>query len=208
MQDVTSVDQEAKQDIFFGQQVLIWARWAIILAGASVVLWTAGTVGQLTLNMLMVVAFMAVNFFMHGRYMMEKPANRQLLLLSSAVDLAIIAVMVLAFSDKRGLESPFFVMYYPVVAAFAFVFPPRATIIYAAVVVAVYAATTLVADPSTLGDVNHLKTLTMRLITLAAMGGLGTYYWRIQRDRRRAAGASGGLLGGLSRSSAPAAGGE
>jgi hypothetical protein len=27
----------------------------------------------------------------------------------------------------------------------------------------------------------------LRLITLGAMGGLGTFYWRIQRDRRRAA---------------------
>jgi hypothetical protein len=32
-----------------------------------------------------------------------------------------------------------------------------------------------------------VKSLLLRLATMAAMGGLGTFYWRIQRDRRRAA---------------------
>ena len=31
------------------------------------------------------------------------------------------------------------------------------------------------------------ETLVARLVTLAAVGSLGTYYWRIQQDRRRAA---------------------
>ena len=37
----------------------------------------------------------------------------------------------------------------------------------------------------TVGDSVELESLVVRLITLASMGGLATYFWRIERDRRR-----------------------
>jgi hypothetical protein len=49
-----------------------------------------------------------------------------------------------------------------------------------------YMVACLITDFAVLNQSLVLETLVMRLITLASMGGLGTYYWRIQRDRRRA----------------------
>src|SRR5690349_10916310 len=74
-----SAAQEAAEDIFFGQAVIIWARWFIILTGAMLTLWTATTVAEITINTLLIIVLMGMNFFLHGRYLMERPANRSLL---------------------------------------------------------------------------------------------------------------------------------
>ena len=61
--------------------------------------------------------------------------------------------------------------------------PRRATAVFTAVTAGTYAAICF-------GDVASLtsaKVLALRLATMVAMGGLGTFYWRIQRDRRRTA---------------------
>ena len=93
-------------------------------------------------------------------------------------------------SSDRLLGSPFFVMYYPLVLAFAFVMRPNLTVAYTVVALAAYAGASLLGNTGQF-DIDNLKTLVARLITIGAMGGLGTYYWRIQRDRlRRATGNS------------------
>jgi hypothetical protein len=188
MQEVRTPAQEAAEDVFFGQVVIIWARWAIVLAGATIVVWAASTIGELTANMLLVLVLMAANFYLHGRYFMELPANRVLLLAASLLDLAIITLMVFTFSERPGLQSPYFVFYVPVLAAFAFVFPPRTTIGYTLATLVVYVGACFVVNPSAFADTMGIKTMVMRLIILGSMGLLGTYYWRIQRDRRRAGG--------------------
>jgi hypothetical protein len=87
-------------------------------------------------------------------------------------------------------------MYYPAVLAFAFVMPFRATVGYTFVALVAYAVACFLADTpgganllSSNGDIQSLAVegLVTRLITLGAVGVLGTYYWRIQRGRRRSA---------------------
>jgi hypothetical protein len=179
--------QAAAEDIFFGQVVIIWARWFIILTGALLTLWTASSVAEITINTLLIVVLMAMNFFLHGRYLMERPANRSLLVAISLIDLVVITAIVTVWQGQVGLASQFFVFYYPVVLAFAFVLPPRLTVVYTALALAAYAAVCLLVGEGFAGSAADYKLLTMRLITLASMGGLGTYYWRIQRARRRSA---------------------
>ena len=179
--------QEAAEDVFFGQAVIIWARWFIILTGAMMTLWTATTVKEITINTLLIVTLMGMNFFLHGRYLMERPANRALLIAIGLVDLLVISGIILAWPGQVGAHSDFFVFYFPIVLAFAFVLTPRLTAAYTALALLAYGAACLYAAAgSNLGALDP-KLLVMRLITLAAMGGLGTYYWRIQRTRRRAA---------------------
>jgi hypothetical protein len=178
--------RDAAEDIYFGQVVLIWARWFVILAAAVLALWSSETTGDLATRSLLVVALMGVNFFLHGRTLMEKPANRQLLLLSSAIDLAIVGGIVAAWG-VAGLESELYVLYYPLLFAFALVFVPRYTIIYAFAALGSYAAICLMADPGLLTNTGDAKTLAQRLITMGATAGLGAFYWRIQRARRAAA---------------------
>ena len=180
MQEVRSAAQEAAEDIFFGQAVISWARWFIIGAGIILALWTAPDAFSLIVGVIVVVGLMALNFYLHGRYLAERPANRVMITTASLIDLALISLVVI-------LRGDYFILYYPVVLAFAFVMPPRVTAAYTAAALGAYAGAYFVGDPSFLGDVADVKTLVMRLITLGAMGALGTYYWRIQRNRRRAA---------------------
>ena len=179
MQEVRSAAQEAAEDVFFGQAVISWARWFIIGAGIILALWTVQDALSLIMGVVVVVGLMALNFYLHGRYLAGRPANRVMITTASLIDLALITLVVI-------LRGEYFILYYPVVLAFAFVMPPKVTAVYTAAALAVYAGAYFLGDPFFLGDVAAVKTLVMRLITLGAIGALGTYYWRIQRDRRRA----------------------
>ncbi len=185
MEQVRTLAQENAEDIFFGQVVLIWARWFFILAGIVLTLWTATSTNEITFSVLFVVALMAMNFFLHGRHLIEKPANAKLILVAAILDLLIITAIVATWGIRIGLQSQFFIFYYPMLLGFAFVFPRRATVLYTTVTLIAYAAICIVVSPEILGSMGDIKLLIMRLITLAAIGGLGTYYWRIQRERRR-----------------------
>lgn len=185
MKEVRTPEQEAAEDIFFGQLVIIWARWFVIGTGVALVVWAANDLGTLTASILLVVALMVMNFFLHGAYVVEKPQNRGVVSLVSLVDLAIVTLIVVFFQGKSGFGSPFFVFYYPLVLAFALVFPWRIAAVYTIATIAAYAAVCVFTG--TVDGMTDLKTLIMRAITLASTGALATYYWRIQRDRRREA---------------------
>jgi hypothetical protein len=176
--------REAAADVFFGQVVMIWARWAVIAAAAVVFLWNATDVGAMTQRVLLLAALMALNFFLHGRYLVERPANRVLILLSSLADVGLIVAAVALWG---GFQSQLFILLYPVLFAFALVFPPRFTAALTVLAVGLYAGAVALAGTGWTGDLQLMKVLMVRVLTLAAVGGLGTYYWRIQRDRRRAA---------------------
>jgi len=180
----TSNAQEVAEDIFFGQIAIIWARWFFIVAAAILVLWTAETTTELTLGVLLIAALMSVNFFIHGRYLTEKPANQTLILITAMIDLFLITLVVM-FWGPGGLESNFFIFYYPIFFAFALVFPPGYTAGYTLLALGCYAGAIIFSDFQVFTDLTALKLFVMRVITLAAMSGLGTYYYRAQRKRRR-----------------------
>jgi hypothetical protein len=184
MQELRSPAQEAAEDIFFGQLVIIWARWFVIIAGTVLILWSSSSVSELTVATLLIVPLIAINFFVHGRYLMEKPANRLMLIGLSLADLLIITIIVFVWQGETGLQSQFFIFYYPVILAFAFVFRPKVTVFYTFVALAAYTSACFLAQGSISNSV-ELERLVIRLITLATMGGLSTYFWRIQRERRR-----------------------
>lgn len=184
MQALRTPQQEAAEDIFFGQVVIIWARWFLIIAGTILILWSTTRADDLVKGILPIVALMAMNFFLHGRYLVEQPANRTLLIITSLIDLVIITLIVLLW-PPAGLKNDFFIFYYPVVVAVAFVFPRQVTAIYTLLIILAYTGASVMTDPAALNLVANQKMLVQRLVTIAAMGGLGTFYWRIQRNRRR-----------------------
>ena len=187
MNELRSPAQETAEDIFFGQVVIIWARWFVILAATIAVLWSADDVGELTTAVLLLVPMIVINFFVHGRYMMEKPANQLLLIALSVVDVIIITLIILFWEEPRGFESQFYIFYYPVILAFAFVFPIRISALYTIFTVALYVGACLIEDASFMNNMTDVEGMLIRIITMVAIGGLATYYWRVQRKRRRAA---------------------
>ena len=132
---VRELEQDAVEDIFFGQVVMIWARWFLIAAGTIFFLWTATKATELAIGVLPIVALIAVNFYLHGRYFLEKPSNVAQITVASALDIGLVSAIVLLWqgsTGQTGLASPFFVLYYPVLLALAYVLPRRLTVIFTA----------------------------------------------------------------------------
>ena len=189
-----TMEQEAAEDVFFGQVVINWARWFVIAAAAVMIVGSSTDTFELVLGIVPVVGLMALNFYLHGRRLAERPANRGMIGLASLVDVGLITLAILVWPVASGLSSEFYVLYYPLVLALAFVMPPRVTLAYTGLVMAAYAVAVFVGfafdgniplDLGNAADVSAWKQLMVRLITLAAAGGLGAYYYRKQRERRR-----------------------
>ena len=179
--EVRSAKQAEQDDLFFGQSVLLWARWSVIVAGIVLVLWTSTDVALLTRTMPFFLVLMAVNFFLHGRYVMGSPLNRVAVTAASAVDLILITAIVVFWPGTPGLHNQFFVLYFPVVFAFALVFKREIEAAYTTIAIVAYAGACFLTG--TVATENDYKVLVMRAIVVAALGFLGNYYFRIQRDR-------------------------
>jgi hypothetical protein len=184
MQSQRNSAQEAAEDIFFGQLVIIYARWFVIVAMVVLALWSTSSIPQLVGAVMFIVPLMIINFFVHGRYLMEKPVNKMLLTILSVVDILVITMLILFWPNAKGIESQFYIFYYPLVLAFAFVSLARNSIIYTVFSLLLYTVACVVNPDIAINSI-WLERLTIRLITMAAMGVLGSYYWRIQRTRLR-----------------------
>jgi hypothetical protein len=181
LREVRTAKQAEQEDLFFGQTVIVWARWSVIVAGIALVLWTSTSITLLTQTRPFFLVLMAVNFFLHGRFVMGSPLNRFAVTVASAVDLILITAIVVLWPGPDGLKNEFFVLYFPVVFAFALVFTRRIEVAYTGLAMLLYAGACVFTG--TVQGGNDAKVLVMRLIVIAAMGFLGNYYFRIQRDR-------------------------
>ena len=183
--------REQAEDIFFGQLVINWARWFVIAAGVALVMILMTDPDELAVGILPIVGLMVVNFYLHGRRLARKPANRGLVAISSVLDLAVItAVIAIGPGDAgTGLGNQFYVAYFPVIAAFGFVMPRRFTVVYILIAMVAYATTCLLSNAQIVdgGGVNWntFEALVTRLIVIGAVGGLASFFWRVQRSRRR-----------------------
>ena len=72
-------ERAESEDIYFGQVASNWARWFIIGTGALLILWTSGDTTKLIVGILPVVGLMVMNFYLHGRLLAGRPANRMLI---------------------------------------------------------------------------------------------------------------------------------
>jgi len=174
IQPALGPSQEAKADLFWGQSAAIWARWAIVLGGAALVLSQAGSPGQLAIGILPVVVLLITNFYLHGRYLVERPANARLTLIASVLDLAMLGCLFFSWTGAPGLDNPCYLLLYPIVFSIGLVFAPRISWTFTAATMVLYV---VLAQP-----VSDPKTLVVRLITLAAVCGLASLYWRKVRQ--------------------------
>jgi hypothetical protein len=104
VREVRTAAQANQEDVFFGQTVIVWARWSVIVAGIALVLWTSTSVGLLTQTMPFFLVLMAVNFFLHGRYVMGSPLNRVAVTVASVVDLVLITAIVVLWPGSHSLS--------------------------------------------------------------------------------------------------------
>jgi hypothetical protein len=111
------------------------------------------------------------------------------------VDIVLITAIVVLWPGEHGLKNQFFVLYYPVVFAFALVFTRKIEAAYTVLAIVAYVVACLVTNTVPFDLSSDDKVLVMRVVVMAAMGFLGNYYFRIQRDRL--ARASQGVTGPL-----------
>lgn len=184
------LQREAAEDIYYGQAVINWARWFMIAAGVALVMIVAETPSELTVGIAPIVGLMMVNFYLHGRRLADKPANRNLVSVSSLLDLALITSVIALSREVTGLDNQFYVAYFPVIAAFSFVMSRKSSIVYTGLAMVSYTVVCLTANTQILGgdgvDLTNLESLITRLVVMGAVGGLASYFWRVQRNRRRA----------------------
>ena len=183
LREVRTAAQANQEDLFFGQTVIVWARWSVIVAGIVLVLWTSASVSHLTQTVPFFLALMTMNFFLHGRYVMGSPLNRAAVMVTSVIDLVLITAIVVFWPGSHGLHNQFFVLYFPVVFAFALVFTRKVEAAYTVLAIAAYTGACFITGTVPLDLGHDDKVLVMRLVVIAAMGFLGNYYFRIQRDR-------------------------
>ena len=141
MNVIRTVAQEASEDVFFGQVVIVWARWFLITSGALVILTGLDDQSNLIRGTVPIVLLMFMNLYLHGRYLMEKPVGVSLLLLTSLMDLVIITLLVFLWpmeADETRLHNQFFIFYYPMVLAFGFVMPRKIEIAYTVLAILLY----------------------------------------------------------------------
>ena len=177
---------EAQQDVFYGQIVFIWARWIIIVSTLFLILRNARSVADIQIPMIPLVLLIAANFFVHGRFVMRRPANAILLTIATTIDFVFITVIILlGAGGSTGIANPFFVLYYPVLLSYSLVFRRRRTLMMASILIIVYLLICLLIPPRVSIANEDEKVLAVRIVMLLVTALLGTMYWRIQRRRRR-----------------------
>jgi hypothetical protein len=126
------------------------------------------------------------NFYLHGRFVMRQPANPILLTIATTIDFVFITlIIVLGAGGATGIDNPFFVLYFPVMLAYALVFPRGRTLVVASILIILYLLICLFLPPGVSYAEGDEKVLAVRIVMLLVTALLGTMYWRIQRRRRQ-----------------------
>src|SRR3989442_15900834 len=91
--EVRTAKQAEEEDVFFGQTVIMWARWSVIVAGIALVLWAATNGAPLTQTIPFFLVPLAVHFFLHRPLVMGSPLNRTAGTGASVIDTALITAI-------------------------------------------------------------------------------------------------------------------
>ena len=187
MTEISKIEEmEARQDVFYGQVVFIWARWVVIMSTLFLILRNAESVADIQIPMIPLVLLIGANFYLHGRFVMRKPANPVLLTIATIVDIIFITlIIVLGAGGETGINNPFFVLYFPVLLAFSLVFPRHRTLMLTFALITIYLVICLLLPPGVSIANGDEELLAVRIVMLLTTALLGTMYWRIQRMYRR-----------------------
>ena len=171
---------ESPEELGHGQVVVVAARWILVGAGLLLALWNPDAMGELRVQIMLIVGLAVGNFFLHSQILMKRPVAAAIAYGASAADIAVISLIVIA---AGGLESGLYVFYFPALLALSVAFRTEVTYTFAGAAIAAYG---LIASVSLAGG-DEGAVLITRMLMLAAVAVCGNIYWRTERDRRRAA---------------------
>lgn len=170
------------QDLMDGQGILVTARWILVGAGLLLALWNPDALGELKVEIGLILTLAVANFFLHVQMLREQPPQKWVAYLASAADIGAITAIVIV---SGGAESGLYTFYFPALIAIAVAFPVGASLFLSAGAIGLYG---LVLSTSMGGSDDPL--LVVRLVMMIAIVVCGIVYRNIERDRRREAGES------------------
>lgn len=181
MSEIKKRIEAEQEDLQFGQSVIVTARWILVASGLFLALWNPGELGDLRVQIILILLLAVANFYLHAQILMGKSAFAPLVYGASLADLAVVTILVLI---GGGLEAEAYVFYFPAILGFSVAFPPMMTLLYGGSVIGIYG---LIGTASFLFGAGDMQVLATRLIMLAAVATCGVVYWRIERNRRQQA---------------------
>jgi hypothetical protein len=181
MSKIREFSTATEEDLTYGQQVIVSARWILVVTGLMLALWNPGPISELRIQILFILLLAVANFYLHAQLLMGRPPLSSVVYGASAADLTVITVMVLIGS---GFDSNTFVFYYPAILAFSVAFPPVMTFFFAAGATGFYGLIGLATLDLSATD---FQALVARMVMMVAIAVCGSMYWRIERNRRVAA---------------------
>ena len=170
------------QDLMDGQGILVTARWILVGAGLLLALWNPDALGELKVEIGLILALAVANFFLHVQMLREQPPRKWVAYLASAADIVAITAIVFV---SGGAESGLYTFYFPALIAIAVAFPVGASLVLSAGAIGLYG---LVSAAGMGGSDDPL--LVVRLVMMVAVVVCGVVYRNIERERRREAGES------------------
>ena len=170
------------QDLMDGQGILVTARWILVVAGLLLALWNPDALGELKVEIGLIMTLAVANFFLHVQMLREQPPRKWVAYLASAADIVAITAIVFV---SGGAESGLYTFYFPALIAIAVAFPVGASLVLSAGAIGLYG---LVSAAGMGGSDDPL--LVVRLVMMVAVVVCGVVYRNIERERRREAGES------------------
>src|SRR5207244_6473385 len=115
-----------------GQTVIVYARWLLVLAGLLVTVWNPDGLGQLRLQIGVILTVAIANFVMHAQLLRKRPTVHAVAFAASVGDLLMISMLVLS---QGGFASTTFVFFFPAVLAIAVAFPTEEALLLGGIAV-------------------------------------------------------------------------
>ena len=171
---------EPSEDLHRGQVVIIAARWILVGAGLMLALWNPDAVGELRVQLMLILGLAVANFFLHSRVLMGQQVVPAVAYMASAVDISVISMII---AVGGGFESGAYVFYFPALMALSIAFRTEVTFVFTGSAMVLYG---LIASAGMVGAEDG-ATVVARLLILAAVAVCGNVYYRTERDRRKAA---------------------
>ena len=176
-------DETVEDDLRFGQIVIVWARWAIVIFAFIMTLYRTRGITELIIAILGLLAVAMLNFALHARILTKQPVNVKLVYSASIVDICLISLIT---GLLGGINTHIYLYYYPAVLAFALVFRGLVTVWLTVGVLILYAGICLLfSDPKFIAGDETM--LIFRLLSILGVAIVGNRYRSVEAKRRHAA---------------------
>ena len=176
-----SIDETVEDDLRYGQEVIIWARWMIVAFALIMGLYRPKDITDLVIIILSLLAVATLNFVLLTRVLTKQHVKINLIYIASIADICMISLIT---GLKGGINTHVFLYYYPAVLAFSLVFRGIITVWLTIGVLAIYVGICLT---STGLQPGYETILIFRLLSISGVAIVGNQYRSIEAKRRRKA---------------------